>query len=134
MHPNLSSHAPAARNLGVRVPELSLGDLVMWTGEQTKFSSMRNRVIYEVVEKTLMKDSIGFNYAFKIAFDIENPMFSSTRTISGSLYDLRKISLLDLGVTRMYFDEFIKNWALRQGTEVMHLPEASDVVGPDEQS
>lgn len=104
--------------------ELNVGDLVMFTGRVSEHNIIHRRIIYKVVAK----DSISspwakFNYKYRVAFDFENPLgteLDSTGSMSDR--DLKKISLLDLGVIRLMFDNFIKEWSHKQGFDAEHVP------------
>lgn len=97
--------------------ELQVGDLVLWTGKPSEYSSFSRRIVYQVVErKEPEKDSHYVTYRFRAAFDFENPMgtlcdvtgFSTSR-------EMKRLSLLDLATLRLHFDNFIREWAKQVG-------------------
>ena len=67
-------------------------------GEDTKFPSTR--------------------YHLRVAFDFERPMGQAIGTVTWSDHELRKLTLLDVGVIRLSFDNFIREYAREQGAEL----------------
>lgn len=99
---------------------MSEGDLVMWHGKQTEHTSLKNRVVYQVMQvEERDSDLIGTMVTFKLrpAFDIGQPMGVAVHTISWSSSELRKVTLVDLGVIRLSFDNFIREYARMLGME-----------------
>ena len=93
----------------------------MWTGTQREHSVFSRRIIYKVLRKKPIPGGILSSVEYELipAFDIENPL----GTVIGSTHttwdrDLKKLSLIDLGIMRMYFDFFVKEWARQQGSPV----------------
>jgi hypothetical protein len=120
--------SPIAGALSTREPELSVGDLILWTGKQTEYSSMRNRVIYQVTARETTAGSSYSHYRFRPVFDFENPM-GTDLTVNGTMTirEMKRLTLLDLGVLRLMFDHFVREWARSQGTEVEQMPTADDI-------
>ena len=98
--------------------ELQIGDLCIWNGKQTEYSTLQRRVIYQVVGKQAAPDDAWnkFVYQYRIAFDIENPLGSTSGyiTYNGSR-EMKKLDLLDVATIRLHYDHFIKEWAIAQG-------------------
>lgn len=97
--------------------DLAVGDLVMWTGKTSDYGLLYRRIIYQVVEKRdPIEDGHVVQYKFRAVFDFENPV-GTPLTPSGymSARDVKRISLLDLGIMRLTFDTFVKEWAQEQG-------------------
>lgn len=101
------------------------GDLVVWVGKQTEHSTLKNRIIYEVMKKEVeTKDGLGgipwttTRLTLRPAYDFERPTGVSVGTVTWStVSELRKLSLVDLGVIRLTFDNFIREFARQQGME-----------------
>ncbi len=106
----------------VKIPitevELQVGDLCIWNGKQTEYSVLNRRVIYQVVGKQASSEESWnrFVYQYRIAFDIENPVGSTSGliTYNGSR-EMKKLGLLDVATIRLHYDAFIKDWAIAQG-------------------
>ena len=114
--------------------ELNLGDVVMYVGDM-KYAILQRRVVYRVVDKEQQPEnaSYPFSYRFTAAFDLENPLGQVIEPSCqmSSLKDFRKLGLLDLGVIRLIFDDFIKEWAKKQSNiDIEHMPEKDDIVPP----
>jgi len=94
--------------------ELSLGELIVWTGKPTEYSQFFRRVIYEVVGKECVKDASWATHVYKLrpAYDIENPTGTdmTTFTYMGTR-ELKRLTLVDVGIMRLAFDNFIKQWS-----------------------
>lgn len=102
------------------------GDLCIWTGKQTDTSSLKNRIIYHVVRKeNKSSDLMGeyHIYYLRIAYDPEHPVGTHVKTISWSGSELKKLSLVDLGVMRLALDNFIREFARLHGMEDELKPE-----------
>lgn len=101
------------------------GDLVIWTGKQTETSTLKNRVIYQVMKKTIEttegllggKSFTSTRLHLRVVYDIGQPMGVHINTSSWSEHELKKLSLVDLGIIRMTFDNFIREYARLQGME-----------------
>lgn len=114
------------------VLELQVGDLVMWTGKETEHSSLKRRLIYQVVSKKLegTPPHENWRHQLRVAFDFEQPSGTNLQTISWSSWELKKLSLLDLGTLRIHFDTFIKWWAETQGFEDQYERPEDGKYGP----
>lgn len=100
--------------------ELNVGDLVLWVGKQTEYTFLNRRTLYQVVERREPeKPERIVQYRFRAVYDIENPIGTAVdATPFISSRDTKRIDLLDLGVLRLTFDTFIKEWARSRGVEV----------------
>jgi hypothetical protein len=47
-------------------------------------------------------------------------------------HEMKKLGLLDLGILRLMFDNFIREWTRSQGVNVEHMPTTDDVLGTNE--
>lgn len=105
--------------------ELEVDDLCIWTGKQSEHSVYRNRIIYRVVEKRWVEPKLmpsgnqvsGYHSVrFAVAYDLENPMGQSFDSVGfANIREMKKLSLVDLGIIRLTFDNFVREWAKRQG-------------------
>lgn len=102
------------------------GDLVVWTGKQSEHSTLKNHIIYQVVARKLEKNEPimpggqsheTVRFTLRPAFDFTRPMGIAINTLSWSDHELRKVTLVDLGVLRLSFDNFIREYARFQGME-----------------
>lgn len=102
--------------------DLNIEDLCVYVGS-TEFSSLNHRVIYKVTNKEPSGWSDGqhlsrWHFTFEPVFD----MFPTThdervikgegtkRTKNGTRY-LVKLSVIELGLLRSVFDDFLQTWA-----------------------
>lgn len=107
---------------------MEVGDLVMWMGKPTEYSQFHRRVVYQVIEKEPAKESTysSNNYRLRVAFDFENPMGTDMNSVSHlGTRDFKRLALLDVGVLRLLFDNFIREWSASQNDVVPS-------VGPDD--
>ena len=122
--------APTSATTGPTLPtELFVGDLVVWTGKPSQYSSIRHGVIYRIVERKVNEhDPLVAVYRLGTAFEFTNPV-GTHMELSGfsGAHELRKLSLLDLGIIRLTFDAFIKEWARTKGAESIRMPEERDI-------
>jgi hypothetical protein len=109
------------------------GDLVVWTGKQTEHSTLKNHIIYQVMSKKVETTppitpggtpSEHIRFMLRPAFDFQKPMGVAINSLSWSDHELRKVSLVDLGVLRLSFDNFIREYARFQGMEDALTPES----------
>lgn len=119
------ANTPSFTNLpiaGFKHNSLQVNDLVVWTGSSHQYAQLEHGVIYRVLERQdrASKDgeSAHVSYKLGVAFEFNSPIGLSalTRTVNMT-NDLKKLSLLDLGIIRMAFDNFIKQWAKDMGHE-----------------
>lgn len=107
---------------------LNEGDLVIWTGKQTEHSTLSRRVIYHVIKKEEEQhegilggkpwSSTRLTLRPAFDFDFEHPTGVNVGTVSWSTTsELRKLNLIDLGVIRLAFDNFIREFARLHGME-----------------
>lgn len=109
------------------------GDLVVWTGKQGEHSTLKNHIIYQVMSRKIEKSpSItpggpeyeSLRFTLRPAFDFQKPMGVAINTVTWSDHELRKVTLVDLGVLRLSFDNFIREYARFQGMEDVLTPES----------
>lgn len=107
-------------------PVLDIGDLCIWTGNQSEHSTYKNRLIYRCVEKRDNESTDGSTYTsyrFVIAFDLSNPIGVHMDPVGfGSIREMKKLTLLDVATIRLHYDNFIREWAKQQG-----MPDPDDV-------
>jgi hypothetical protein len=105
---------------------LNEGDLVIWTGKQSEHSTLKNHIIYQVMSKKLETSppitpggtpSEHWRLNLRPAFDFQRPLGVAVNTLSWSDHELRKVTLVDLGVVRLAFDNFIREFARMNGME-----------------
>ena len=115
--------------------ELAIGDLVFWTGKSTDFTMMKPRVIYQVIERKEPEQHASYaQYRFRPVFDIANPVGITVESVGfmTATREMKKLNLLDLGILRLTFDNFIRDWTRSQGADVDHMPTSSDVFDKNE--
>ena len=102
------------------------GDLVVWTGKQTEHTTLKNHIIYQVMSKKIETSppitpgnpsTEHTRLMLRPAFDFQRPLGTAINTLSWSDHELRKVTLVDLGVIRLAFDNFIREFARQQGME-----------------
>lgn len=102
--------------------ELEVGDLVMWDGKPHEHSLFRHGIIYRVMNKREPENTTYMQhqqYQFRAVFDFNRPVGQPIEAFGYStVRDLKRLSLVDLGVLRMTFDSFIKEWAKQEGADV----------------
>ena len=116
--------------------KLEPGELVMYVGTTAYTPSFENRVIYQVIEvsettPSSTEDKPCYVYKLRAVFDIKNPIGNTVDTLtwrSSSVGNFKRLTLLDVGIIRLKFDSFIKEWVKSLGTDVSHMPTASDVL------
>lgn len=129
---NMSTSQEPFKHTWSQPVELNVGDLVAYVGD-AKYAVLNRRVIYRVVEKEQQPESSIYPYMYRFvsAFDLENPVGQHMERSHqfATLKDFRKIELLDLGIIRLVFDEFIKEWAKSQSNvSIEHMPDKKDVL------
>ncbi len=85
----------------------------MHVGKPERYDVMRSGIIYKCIEaKCSGTDWRYMQYRFLPVFSMENPIGIPLEATSWQpSRDLKRISLLDLGMMRLAFDSFIKEWA-----------------------
>jgi hypothetical protein len=104
--------------------ELTLWDLCMFVGDE-KISVLKPRIVYQVVERTaeVSPTYSSVRYRYRVAFDPENPTGTSADTtisFSGTR-NMKKLTLLDLGILRLSLDTFIREYAKHLGAELHNV-------------
>ena len=116
---------------GFKRIELQVGDLVVWTGKERQYAMLQHGIIYRVIEKKEAEngDPAAATYRLGAAFEFCSPIGSSVDVtgLHGSR-ELKKLGLLDLGIIRLAFDNFIREWAGEQGAKLEQMPTAHDIV------
>lgn len=117
--------------------KLNVGDIVMWTGKVTEYSPFQRRLIYQVVQ-VIPAAATDIHqepkYRLRPAYDIENPVGAVVEAASFTISSnhLKNLSLLDMGIIRLTFDNFIKEWAKSKGANITSMPTERDVTVNDD--
>lgn len=113
---------------------LEVGDLVLWVGKPSEYATFHRRLVYQIVEIVHLENSAATcSYRLRPAFDIENPIGCTVETTGYPVMSayLKKLTLLDVGIIRLKFDSFIKEWAKNLGMNITHMPTDSDISAND---
>jgi hypothetical protein len=111
--------------------ELQLGDMCVFVGDEKHQAELRNRVVYQVVHKELAPASSysHHRYHYRVAFDLQNPSGTAADTVTAlGTRGMKKLSLTDLCIIRLVFDNVIKEHACEQGME--RVPGEGTGAGP----
>jgi hypothetical protein len=107
---------------------LNQGDLCIWSGKQTETSFLKNRVIYQVMSRDDETDKYGnhIRLTLRVAFDLASPVGTVIAVHSWSTHELRKISLIDVGIIRLSLDNFIREYARQRGMDVTDVTDGTE--------